>query len=108
MNVLEAKIVLRCRNTKQARNIWLDFRNTGQNYSYNYIVNKCSQLASLDYLVKRESNHGSERGRKTFYTATSDAIVEAMKVFENKAKSEKTSLQVIGGNNIANLIQFTT
>ncbi|MEM5855545.1 MAG: hypothetical protein QW472_04490, partial [Candidatus Aenigmatarchaeota archaeon] len=60
--------------------------------SYNYIVNKLSQLATLGYLIKREINHGNERGRKTFYTATPQAVVEAMNVIENFVKDKQEAL----------------
>jgi len=108
MNLLEARIVMKCRNIKQARDIWLDFRNLCQDYSYNYIVNRCSQLAYLGYLIKKEINHGKERGRKTFYTATPQSVVEAMNVIESFVKGRQTELQRSSGNNIANLIRYTT
>jgi len=97
MNLLEARIVMKCRNIRQAKNIWLDFRDLGQDYSYNYIVNRCSQLAFLGYLIKREINYGKERGRKTFYTATPQAVVEAMKTVEEFVKSKQTELQRSSG-----------
>lgn len=103
MNMLEARIILRCRNTIQAKEVWLDLYNYGYEYSYNYIVNKLSQLASLGYLIKREINHGNERGRKTFYTATPQAVVEAMNFIESRMKQ----LQRGSGNNIANLTSYT-
>ena len=104
MNLLEARIVMKCKNIRRARDIWLDFRALCQDYSYSYIINRCSQLAMLGYLVKREINQGKERGSKTFYTATPQAVVEAMNVIEERVKQ----LQRSGGNNIANLIDYTT
>jgi len=105
MNLLEARIVMKCRNTRQARDIWLDFRNLCQDYSYNYIVNKSSQLSVLGYLVKREINHGKERGRKTFYIATPQDVVEAMNVIESHVNQLQRSS---GDNNIASLTDYTT
>jgi|GEM_PF-2588410 len=104
MNLLEARIILRCRKTTQAKEVWLDLYNFGYEYSYNYIVNKLSQLATLGYLIKREINHGNERGRKTFYTATPQAVVEAVNFIESKVKQ----LQRSSGNNIASLTSYTT
>jgi hypothetical protein len=102
MNLLEARIILRCRKTTQAKEVWLDLYNFGYEYSYNYIVNKLSQLAALGYLIKREINHGNERGRKTFYTATPQAVVEAMNFIEERMKQ----LQRSSGNNIASLTSY--
>jgi hypothetical protein len=104
MNLLEARIILLCRKTVQAKEVWLELYNLGYEYSYNYIVNKLSQLATLGYLIKREVNHGSERGRKTFYTATPQAVVEAMNFIEERIKQ----LQKSGANNIASLTSYVS
>jgi DNA-binding PadR family transcriptional regulator len=87
MNIFQAKCVLRCRSTLQARNVWLDFTYSGCGYSYGYVVNTLSQLSALGLLVKREINNGERRGRKTFYTATPEGITEASNVIETQVKS---------------------
>ncbi|MEM5853511.1 MAG: hypothetical protein QW228_04040 [Candidatus Aenigmatarchaeota archaeon] len=56
-------------------------------------------------MIKREINHGNERGRETFYTATTSCL-EAMNASESFVKSEQEKLQRSSSNK-SDTIQYS-
>lgn len=105
MNLTEARIILQCRRTKESGEIWLKLKLYGMQYSRNYIYSISSNLAKLGYLIKREINDGGKTGRSVFYTATPQAIVEAMNFLEAYMKSMRKSSGVVIAN-IKSLNEF--
>jgi len=75
MNLLEAKIIIRCKPPKKLEEIWKSFKGK---YRYDYISKTCSNLAKLGLLIRRKFKSPINSKVVTYYTATEKAINDAV------------------------------
>lgn len=78
-------MILQCRKSVKSGDVWLKFKLYGFDYTKNYIYSVLSNLAKLGFLRRREINDGGNIGRTVYYTATPEAVIQALNTIEAHA-----------------------